>query len=74
MNSLARAVHNLVTGKATSLDTASAELSLQEQAALANLATLLRLSPRELAVRLEQAAAPLEWASSQSSAPEQIGA
>lgn len=74
MNSLARVVHNLVTGKAVSLDSASAELSLQEQAALANLATLLRLSPRELVVRLEQAAAPLDWASSPRSAFEQIGA
>lgn len=73
MNSLARVVHNLVTGKAASLDTDPA-LSLQEQAALANLATLLRLSPRELVVRLEQAAAPLEWASSTISTPEQIGA
>lgn len=74
MNSLARVVHNLVTGKAASLDTASAELTLQEQAALANLASLLRLSPRELVVRLGHVAAPLDWASSPSSVSEQIGA
>lgn len=64
MNSLARVVRALVTGDSTSLDTASAELSPQEQAALASLAPALRLSPRDLVVLLEQAAAPLDWAAS----------
>lgn len=74
MNRLARVVHNLITSEATPFDTASAELSPLEQAALANLIPLLRLSPRDLVVRLERAAAPLDWASSPRSASSQVEA
>ncbi len=64
MNSLANLIHSLITSKTALPDVSSPELSLQEQAALENLAPMLRLSPWDLVALLEQAATPLDWAAS----------
>ena len=63
MNSLARVIHNLVTGKTEPVDIGSRGLSPQEQTALEHLSPVLRLSPREVVTLLEKATAPLDWAS-----------
>lgn len=59
MNELARVAHELVTGEEGA--EAPTHLSRLEQAALADLQSLLRLSPRDLAALLAQGQWPEEW-------------
>jgi hypothetical protein len=59
MNELARVVHELSTGEEGA--GASTHLTRLEQAALADLQPLLRLSPRDLAALLAQGQWPEEW-------------
>lgn len=61
MNALARIVHNLVTGEQVSRANVPSNLSCLEQEALADLQSLLRRSPRELAAFLAQGQWPEEW-------------
>lgn len=59
MNDLARVVHELVTGEEGA--GAPARLSRLEQAALADLQRLLRLSPRDLAALVNERQGQREW-------------
>ena len=58
MKELARVVHSLVTGGEV---TFSPNLSRLERAALADLESLLRLSPRALSNLLAQSTSPPDW-------------
>ena len=63
MNALARVVHNLVTGEQASRIDVRSNLSRLEQEALADLQSLLRRSPRDLAAFLVQGQWPEPWLS-----------
>lgn len=61
MNSLARVVHNLVTGEQVSRVGVPSNLSRLEQEALADLRSLLRQPLRDLAAFLARGQWPEEW-------------
>jgi len=61
MNALACVVHDLVTGEQVSRVDVPSKLSRLEQEALADLQSLLRRSPRDMAVFLAQGQWPEPW-------------
>ncbi len=61
MNELARIVHDQVAGRAVTRTNLVSSLSIEERAALDDLAYLLQRTPLELAAYLAQAQPAVDW-------------